>query len=526
VDISAPWLITGDFTAANNPAYFSAQVISGPSDVPAGTYLGWCVDTGNDIGHGPNTYSALFFASCDPNLNQELGTAYPPSVYVSPDVWHQVNYILNHKNGAYFWNIQLAIWMLVGGPIPPDELSGPPSFPPADLNQVNALVAAAQANAAVWQPQCGDITAIVVQIPNLAPVLQLLILEVPCHCPPSANCVTINAVQGVAITPVTMVGSGGCGGPYTFSAVGLPASLTMSSSGTISGTPTVSGSFTYTVTVKDNCGNAGTVNCSVTVNPPPTANCVTINAVQGVAITPVTMVASGGCGGPYTFSASLLPAVLTMSSSGTISGTPTVSGTFTYTVTIKDGCGNTGTISCSVTVKPPPGTPLVPGDTATIGFWHNRNGQALILSMNGGPNSTALGNWLASNFNCLFGNLSGAPNTVVAAQFLTYFTVSGQKTYAQVMGVALASYVTSSTLAGNNSMAGNYGFNVSPAGTGAKTYNVGPYGAAIGLVNNQSYTIMQLLIAANANCSGGVISAGAFNALNSIFDGINSKGDI
>ena len=174
-----------------------------------------------------------------------------------------------------------------------------------------------------------------------------------CKVPPSANCVAITAVQGNPITPVTMTASGGAGGPYTFSAIGLPAGLTMSSSGTISGTPTVSGTFNYTVTIKDSAGNTGTVNCSVTVNPPITANCVFINAVQGVAITPVTMTASGGVGGPYTFSATGLPAGLTMSSSGTISGTPTVSGTFNYTVTIKDSVGNTGTVNCSVTVNPP-----------------------------------------------------------------------------------------------------------------------------------------------------------------------------
>jgi hypothetical protein len=73
-------------------------------------------------------------------------------------------------------------------------------------------------------------------------------------------------VQGVAITPVTLVGSAGCGGPYTFSATGLPTGLTMSAAGTISGTPTVVGSvFNYTVMVTDGCANSGTANCSVNV---------------------------------------------------------------------------------------------------------------------------------------------------------------------------------------------------------------------------------------------------------------------
>ena len=90
------------------------------------------------------------------------------------------------------------------------------------------------------------------------------------------------------------------------------------------------------------------------------------------------------------------------------------------------------------------------------------------------------------------------------------------------MAGALADYATSTTLAGG-SMAAGYGFNVSTAGTGAKTYNVGSNGTAIGLSNNTSYTVAQLLQAANAKCPW---NATVFNALNTIFDGINTSGDI
>jgi choice-of-anchor A domain-containing protein len=171
--------------------------------------------------------------------------------------------------------------------------------------------------------------------------------------PVSATCVSITAVQGYAITPVTMAGSGGSGGPYTFTATGLPAGLSISTSGTISGTPTASGTFSYTVTVTDSNGHSGTVNCSVTVAPPVSATCIAITAVQGYAITPVTMVGSGGSGGPYTFTATGLPAGLSISTSGTISGTPTASGTFSYTVTVTDSNGHSGTVNCTVTVAPP-----------------------------------------------------------------------------------------------------------------------------------------------------------------------------
>jgi hypothetical protein len=87
--------------------------------------------------------------------------------------------------------------------------------------------------------------------------------------PPVASCVDITAVQGVALTPMSLIGSGGAGAPYTFTAVGLPMGLSISSTGTISGTPATSGTASYTVTVKDKDGNSGTLSCSVNVNPPP-----------------------------------------------------------------------------------------------------------------------------------------------------------------------------------------------------------------------------------------------------------------
>jgi hypothetical protein len=247
--------------------------------------------------------------------------------------------------------------------------------------------------------------------------------------------------------------------------------------------------------------------------------------VQNTPITPVTLTGSGGAGGPYTFTATGLPSGLTISTTGTISGTPTASGNFDYTVTVTDQMGNQGMVNCSVTVST--GPPIARGDTATIGFWHNKNGQGLIDAVNGGPKSTALGNWLASNFPYLYGamssnNLTNQPNTAVAALFLKFFGMSGQKTNAQIMAGALAAYVTNTSLSGGI-YAKSYGFNTSSTGTGGHTYNVGSNGTAIGLVNNKSYTVLQLLQQANLDTKNGTFNANAFN---DIFDGINQGGDI
>jgi hypothetical protein len=109
---------------------------------------------------------------------------------------------------------------------------------------------------------------------------------------------------------------------------------------------------------------------------------------------------------------------------------------------------------------------------ATIGFWHTKNGHALINSLNGGPPATNLANWLATNFPDLYGensatDLTGKTNADVAALFQKDFAVTGMKTEAQILGAAVAVYVTDSDLAG--SVAAKYGFNVSSPGTGARS---------------------------------------------------------
>jgi hypothetical protein len=174
-----------------------------------------------------------------------------------------------------------------------------------------------------------------------------------------------------------------------------------------------------------------------------------------------------------------------------------------------------------------PGNTVDRADTATIGFWQNKNGQALINSLNGGSSSKALGNWLASNFPNLFGagsyvaNTTGMTNAGVANLFKTVFAGDAPKVEAQMMAVALAVYVTDSDLAGN--AAKKYGFDVSSTGTGGKLYNVGNYGSEIGLTDNTSYTVMALLLQANAQAGAGTFDRNAFN---NIFSDINQKGDI
>ncbi len=217
----------------------------------------------------------------------------------------------------------------------------------------------------------------------------------------------------------------------------------------------------------------------------------------------------------------------------------TGSGTLSNTATV----GATGAASqqstATITLQPPvtvnvTGGPLVQGQTATIGFWHNNNGQALIDSFNGGPNAKNLGNWLATTFPDLYGgpagpanNLTGQTNAQVAAYYLTLF--SQNKTAAQVLASALAVYATNSALAGGT-MAASYGFTVSTSGTAIATYDVGTTLSAYSGPTGPT-TVYQLLLFVDSQTTGGNIAPGPKNQnlltlVNTIFTNINQNGDI
>src|SRR5205823_13942800 len=133
--------------------------------------------------------------------------------------------------------------------------------------------------------------------------------------------------------------------------------------------------------------------------------------------------------------------------------------------------------------------------TGTIGFWKNKNGQALINSFGTTSNGLTLANWLATSFPNLFGskapafnvastigtNLTNRSNSDVAAYFVSLFNVGGQKSYAQVLATAFAVFTTTNSLNTGNvtysgttsrALATKYGFTLSNTGAGAATYTV------------------------------------------------------
>jgi hypothetical protein len=150
--------------------------------------------------------------------------------------------------------------------------------------------------------------------------------------------------------------------------------------------------------------------------------------------------------------------------------------------------------------------------TATIGFWHGDDGQALIKSFNGGQIHTELSAWLVSNFGNLYGasagshNLTGKTNTQVAAFFQGLFNDHHDGPDVEVLATTLDVYATTGSLGGAQGQ--SYGFAVTAEGLGASSFNVQDDGAAFGVANDTTLNVYQLLQAVNARAVGGVLYGG------------------
>jgi hypothetical protein len=185
----------------------------------------------------------------------------------------------------------------------------------------------------------------------------------------ASACTTGNGCPTITIAPPTVPGGGSIGTPYpgttltasggtepyafSISAGALPTGLALSSTGVISGIPAAGGTFMFTVKATDTNGCMGTQSYTITVT------CPTIGITPGSLVAGITgqlysgaaLAAFGGTV-PYGFTlmSGTLPAGLSLSAAGVISGIPTETGNFTFVVRATDLNGCTGTQEYTLTI--------------------------------------------------------------------------------------------------------------------------------------------------------------------------------
>jgi len=218
-----------------------------------------------------------------------------------------------------------------------------------------------------------------------------LFLFVTCHLPLATAfakkkaCVGHNCTTPLTITTTSLpagqttvgysstVKAAGGTLPYGWSIVSgaLPTGLSIGAgNGTISGTPTVAGTFGFTVRVTDNVAATYNQGLSIAISatapaPAPTLQISTASIPNGTVSVPysTTLQATGGTG-PYTWTQlnGTIPAGLALSSAGALTGTPTASGTYSFAVHVQDASATPETsdqaFAVTVAASTVPGAPI------------------------------------------------------------------------------------------------------------------------------------------------------------------------
>ena len=246
----------------------------------------------------------------------------------------------------------------------------------------------------------------------------------------TAPATLLNGTAGTAYPSTTFTASGGVS-PYTWTvSPALPAGLTLTSAGVMSGTPTVvSPAANYTFTAQDSTGGTTctgtavlslTIACpTITVTPTPMSSGSVGTAYTG------SPSATGGMA-PYTWTASSLPAGLSINATtGAITGTPTATGTATITATDANLCTGTTTLvinafSCPIITVTP--TPLPAGQVGTA---YNQTSTASGAPSGSNYTWSATGLPSGLTLNATTGAITGTPTASGTATITATYTGPG-----------------------------------------------------------------------------------------------------
>jgi hypothetical protein len=279
---------------------------------------------------------------------------------------------------------------------------------------------------------------------------------------PGSLAITTSSLPGQTVDRPYSASLSGSGGalPYTWSvAPALPANLSLDpATGAITGTPTTPATTTHTFTLRDSSAPSQTVEqaLSLTIDPPPAALAITTTSLANGTVNQAynrTVQATGGTP-PLAWTivagtGTLPPGLNLNSTTGAISGTPTVAGTSSFTVQVADvrGQADAQALSILINAPPPPSitTTTLPG--GTVGQPYNQTLEAtggtgaLTWSLSGGSLPAMLSLSPA-------GIISGTPTSTGTASFTATVrdTLNRSDTQSLAIAVSAALAITTSSL--------------------------------------------------------------------------------
>jgi hypothetical protein len=182
-----------------------------------------------------------------------------------------------------------------------------------------------------------------------------------------------NGAAGLAYTG-RVFASGGTQ-PYTFSVQSgsLPGGLNMAADGSISGTPDTPGTFNFTVGVKDSSSPATSASRALSILIQPQVAITTTSPLPLGVVNAFYSLPIAATGPPplgWTIISGIAPPGLSLTSTGTLSGTPAVAGTFNFTVQASSTTIPPQTATAALTIVINPAlkiTSVSPLPSATLG---------------------------------------------------------------------------------------------------------------------------------------------------------------
>jgi hypothetical protein len=237
------------------------------------------------------------------------------------------------------------------------------------------------------------------------------------------------ATVGLAYSDLLQASGGSA--PYTWTNTsGLPpAGLSVSANGNLNGMPTVSGSFSFTVQATDSLGRQASELLSITVAP---ALSITTSALPGGTLGAAYSQSLSATGGtpPYTWSRvnGDLPGGLTLSAAGSITGTASAAGTFSFTIKVTDSAAVIATKQLSIAVA---GGLSITTAAALPNASLNVSYSQTLAAAGGTPPYTWTGALPAGLTLSTAGAIAGAPTAAGTFQFTVTVTDSASGTASQ-----------------------------------------------------------------------------------------------
>ena len=199
-----------------------------------------------------------------------------------------------------------------------------------------------------------------------------------------ATCPTGTVGQPYSLTIYLLPPDGGRGedfgcARFRVSSGNFPPGLSISDEGVISGTPTAAGSYLFYLTVDYDkptyCKSSSDDQFLININPPKPKLTVSTASLPDANInqpyTAPALVASGDTVNSWTLAGGALPPGLTLAANGVISGTPSQSGSFGFTVQA-NGNGTSDTKQLSIFVLAPLELQSLTGKKAPTTGWTSK----------------------------------------------------------------------------------------------------------------------------------------------------------